>query len=93
MNKPWKIINKSNYKNIQECLKDLKKKTIISHWILDVLKNKKNKIFITNKKIKLYIRTERNQALLIFTTFVFEGIDWISTSCFIEIQNRLTELN
>lgn len=54
MNKPWKIINKSNYNNIHECLKDLKKKTIISHWIIDILENKKNKIFITNKKIKLY---------------------------------------
>ena len=36
MKKPWKILNKSKYKNIQECLIDLKKKrVIISHWILD----------------------------------------------------------
>ena len=54
MKKPWKVLNKSNYKNINECISDLKKKTIISHWILDIVKNKKNKICITNKKIKLY---------------------------------------
>jgi hypothetical protein len=54
MKKPWKILNKSKYKNIHECLNELKKKVIISHWILDIVKNKKNKIYITNKKIKLY---------------------------------------
>ena len=55
MKKPWKILNKSEYKNIQECLIDLKKKrVIISHWILDIVKNKKNKIFITKKKVKVY---------------------------------------
>lgn len=54
MKKPWKILNKSKYKNIRECLNDLKKKVIISHWILDIVNNKKNKICITNKKVKLY---------------------------------------
>lgn len=54
MKKPWKILNKPGYKNIRDCLNDLKKKVIISHWILDIVKNNKNKIYITNKKIKLY---------------------------------------
>ena len=40
MKKPWKILNKSKYKNIHECLNELKKKVIISHWILDIVKNK-----------------------------------------------------
>ena len=55
MKKPWKILNKPKYKNILECIVDLKKKNVvISHWILDIVKNKRNKIFITNKKVKLY---------------------------------------
>jgi len=55
MRKPWKIIYNSKYKNINQCLNDLKKKNIIlSHWILDIIKNKKNKIKITNSKIELY---------------------------------------
>jgi len=55
MKKPWKILNKPKYKNIRECIVDLKKKNVvISHWILDIVKNKRNKIFITNKKVKLY---------------------------------------
>ena len=55
MGKPWKILNKSKYKNIETCLVSLKKEgVIISHWISDIVKNKKNKIFITNKTIKLY---------------------------------------
>ena len=55
MKRPWKILNKPKYDKIQDCLFDLRKnKIIISHWILDILKNKKNKIFITKKKIKLY---------------------------------------
>jgi hypothetical protein len=52
MTRCWKIIN-SKYRNINECVKDLKKNRIIlSHWILDILKN--NKINITKKKILLY---------------------------------------
>jgi hypothetical protein len=55
MEKPWKTINKSKYKNINQCLDDLKKNNVIlSHWILDIIKNKKNKIKITNSKIKLF---------------------------------------
>ena len=55
MKKPWKILYKSKYKNINQCLNDLKKnKIILSHWIIDIIKNKKNKIKITNTKVKLY---------------------------------------
>lgn len=55
MKKPWKILNKPNYKSIKQCLVDLKKnKIILSHWIIDIVKNKKNKIKITNHKVKLY---------------------------------------
>ena len=32
----------------------IKNKVILSHWILDIIKNKKNKIKITNSKIELY---------------------------------------
>jgi len=55
MTKTWKIINKPKYKNIKYCLAELKKnKVIISHWIIDIIKNNKNKIKITNSKVKLY---------------------------------------
>ena len=55
MKKSWKILNKPKYNNIEACLIALKKEgVIISHWISDIVKNKKNKIFITNQTIKLY---------------------------------------
>ena len=54
MNKTWKTINPSNFKNINECIKFLKKKKIIlSPWIENVFKSRKNKIVLTNKKIFL----------------------------------------
>lgn len=55
MVKIWKSLEPSNYKNIDQCIKDLKrKKIIVSHWILDIVKNKKNKIQITKKKVYLF---------------------------------------
>ena len=55
MVKIWKILNKPKYKNISQCLKDLKKNQIIlSYWIIDIIRNKKNKIKITNTEVKLY---------------------------------------
>ena len=55
MKKPWKIINKKNVKNINQCIQDLKRaKIILSPWILDIVKNKKNKIKITKKKVILF---------------------------------------
>ena len=51
MKKPWKVIRKSHIKNITQCIQELKKKKVIlSPWILDIAKNKKNKIKITKKK-------------------------------------------
>lgn len=69
MRKPWKIIYNSKYKNINQCLNDLKKKNIIlSHWILDIIKNKKNKIKITNSKIELYRIKVKNLGFKVPTT-------------------------
>tara|TARA_B100000401_G_C52307020_1_gene485458 strand:+ start:13 stop:513 length:501 start_codon:yes stop_codon:yes gene_type:complete len=55
MIKVWKSLKTSDYKNIDQCIKELKKKNIIiSHWILDIVQNRKNKIKITKKNIFLY---------------------------------------
>ncbi len=55
MTKIWKKINTSEYKNIAEVRKKLlKKRIILSHWIIDILENKKNNIKLEKKKIKLY---------------------------------------
>ncbi|MAJ66073.1 MAG: hypothetical protein CMI76_02120 [Candidatus Pelagibacter sp.] len=54
MQKKWKTIKPSSYKNLKKCLKELKKKYHISFWIEDIIKNKKNKLTITKKKINLY---------------------------------------
>ena len=55
MEKIWKTIEPKNYKNINECIKELKeKKYNVSVWIENIAKNKKNKIKITKKKINLY---------------------------------------
>ena len=51
----WKTIEPKNYKNIKQCIKELKKnKFHVSVWIEDICNNKKNKIKITQKKINLY---------------------------------------
>ena len=55
MDKIWKIIEPSKYKNINNCIKDIeKKKNHISIWIYDITRNKKNNIRITNSEVKLY---------------------------------------
>jgi hypothetical protein len=55
MKKIWKILDKPSYKDIFQCLTDLKKnKVIVSPWIEDIIKNKKNRIKITNTKVRLY---------------------------------------
>ena len=55
MVKIWKSLEPTSNRNINQCIKDLKKKKIvISHWILDIVKNKKNNIKITKKKINLF---------------------------------------
>ncbi|MDC1129895.1 hypothetical protein OAS92_04460 [Candidatus Pelagibacter sp.] len=55
MTKVWKIIKPTKYKNVIECIKALKKKKIyISPWIEDIVKNKKNKLIITNQIVYLF---------------------------------------
>lgn len=55
MIKIWKTIEPKKYKNIIQCISELKRKRIhVSIWIEDIAKNKKNKIKITDKKIYLY---------------------------------------
>ena len=52
MTKIWKKINTSEYKNIAEVRKKLlKKRIILSHWIIDILDNKKNNIKLEKKKL------------------------------------------
>ena len=55
MIKVWKSLEPSNYRNINHCVKVLeKKKIILSHWVFDIVRNKKNKIQITKKKVYLF---------------------------------------
>ena len=55
MNKAWKIINPKKYKDINQCIKSLKRKKYnVSVWIENIAKNKKNKIYITKKKVFLF---------------------------------------
>ena len=55
MNKTWKTIKPKNYKDINQCIKSLKKRKYnVNIWIENIIKNKKNKILITKKKIHLY---------------------------------------
>ena len=52
MNKVWKTINPRKYKDINQCIKSLKRKKYnVSVWIENITKNKKNKIYITKKKV------------------------------------------
>ena len=47
MIKIWKTIEPKKYKNIIQCISELKRKRIhVSIWIEDIAKNKKNKIKI-----------------------------------------------
>ncbi len=53
--KVWKKVKKNTHKNITQCLKDLDKKGfVLSPWIKNIYKNKKNKIIFTNKDFNLY---------------------------------------
>lgn len=55
MYKVWKTLKPKNYKDINQVIRGLKqKKFIISVWIENIAKNKKNKISITNKEVHLY---------------------------------------
>ena len=53
MKKIWKTIEPKNYKDINKCIHDLKKKKFyVSVWIDDICK--KNKIKITKQRVDLY---------------------------------------
>ena len=55
MKKVWRTIKISSFRNIHQLIKELKKNNIIvSPWIIDIVKNNKNKILISKKKIILY---------------------------------------
>ena len=50
----WKKINTIKYKGISDCLKDFKKKYVLSYWILDITKKIKNHKFDKNKKYEIH---------------------------------------
>jgi len=50
----WKKINTIKYKGISDCLKDFKKKYVLSDWILDITKKIKNHKFDKNKKYEIH---------------------------------------
>lgn len=54
--KIWKKIDLKNFNSIENCLVELKRKRIIiSPWIVDIIKNKRNKFILYKKnKISLY---------------------------------------
>ena len=54
MSKIWKTIEFKKYKDLNHFIKDLKKNSNISVWIEDIVRNKKNKISFTKKRINLY---------------------------------------
>ena len=55
MFKIWKTIKTSKYKSLKHCVEVLKRKKVyVSPWIENIVKNKKNKLSITKKKVFLY---------------------------------------
>ena len=50
----WKKIRKIKYKNIHTCLKDFKKKYVISPWIYDIAKKIKNHKYENPKQYNIY---------------------------------------
>ena len=50
----WKTVNKISFKNLDGCVKKLRKKYILSHWIRDIAKRNKSKNFNKNISLKLY---------------------------------------
>lgn len=50
----WKKINKIKYKNIKECIKDYKRKYILSDWILDIVQKIKNHKYDQSKKFEIH---------------------------------------
>tara|TARA_Y100000816_G_C26081736_1_gene570207 strand:+ start:790 stop:1284 length:495 start_codon:yes stop_codon:yes gene_type:complete len=53
--KIWKLVKKDTYKDVNDCIKKLKKSGIIlSPWIENIFKNKKNNIIYNYKNYELY---------------------------------------
>ena len=50
----WKKIDTIKYNSIYACIKDFKKKYVLSHWILDIFKKIKGHKFDKNKKINIH---------------------------------------
>jgi hypothetical protein len=50
----WKKINKIKYKNIDNCIKDFKKKYVLSHWIFDIVKKIKKHKYDQTKKYEIH---------------------------------------
>ena len=50
----WKKINTIKYKGISDCIKDFKKKYVLSDWILDITKKIKNHKFDKTKKYEIH---------------------------------------
>ena len=50
----WKKLNKIKYSNIGACIKELKKKYVLSYWILDIFKKNKIHKYDQNKKYEIH---------------------------------------
>ena len=53
--KVWKKVKRNTHRNLSVCITDLEKKGfLLSPWIKNIYKNKKNKIIFVNKDFDLY---------------------------------------
>ena len=50
----WKKINKIPFKNVANCLKAVKKKSICSHWIIDIFERKKKVTYSKYKNLNIH---------------------------------------
>lgn len=50
----WKKINKFKYNNFDNCIKNFKKKYILSHWIYDISKNFKKYSFKNLNEVEIH---------------------------------------
>tara|TARA_B110000285_G_C15138687_1_gene629116 strand:- start:442 stop:918 length:477 start_codon:yes stop_codon:yes gene_type:complete len=55
----WKKINTIKYNSIKDCIKDFKKKYILSDWIFDIVKKIKNHKFDKKKNYEIHRITVR----------------------------------
>ena len=50
----WKKLNRIKYSNIGACIKEFKKKYVLSYWILDIFKKNKIHKYDQNKKYEIH---------------------------------------